>query len=538
MYFSSIGHLHEHSLLRLQEGENMIIIVSDDIAEVENISTHLKQKKFLFSVASNAAKALETANSDLTSLFLIDSESSSFNGFELCRTLKIDKKLSQIPVLILINLTSVSILLKVLDCTADAFIAKPYDPQNLISTISDLQRARTEEIIPHGVTTRFVVSEDGQNYSVVANRRQLLEFLLTSFESAVRIRNNLEQMRSEMQNEIKDLNTRLSTLSAERDSTVRNLHDELEERNRTIGKLNSSIQEKDQHTILLETQIENSLDDLKKIQQQFEEEHNLRIIKETELAALREQYLNAQQFLDGASRDIGVLNSALSEEREKRKILEDRLNATFLNKEREETIIDTQNEKESSLQNEPNMEKNTVQSIDSIAQEDDISKNFEIQTKKPTNSSSLKPIEQLEAIEPEPLLPPPSTVQMKLPEPETSLPLSKSTTTQPDTSVKEPTEPNVVHDDTEPIDSSEVKTTTQQQEKMATDWTVTRDRWFDMIKWVHHNTTIPEDQRKELLGNLVHMSRLIQKGRHLTTRQEESIRSIYAQMQDLGYRFH
>ncbi|MGD1003806.1 MAG: response regulator [Methanoregulaceae archaeon] len=516
----------------------MIIIVSDDIAEVENISTHLKQKKFLFSVASNAAKALETANSDLTSLFLIDSESSSFNGFELCRTLKIDKKLSQIPVLILINLTSVSILLKVLDCTADAFIAKPYDPQNLISTISDLQRARTEEIIPHGVTTRFVVSEDGQNYSVVANRRQLLEFLLTSFESAVRIRNNLEQMRSEMQNEIKDLNTRLSTLSAERDSTVRNLHDELEERNRTIGKLNSSIQEKDQHTILLETQIENSLDDLKKIQQQFEEEHNLRIIKETELAALREQYLNAQQFLDGASRDIGVLNSALSEEREKRKILEDRLNATFLNKEREETIIDTQNEKESSLQNEPNMEKNTVQSIDSIAQEDDISKNFEIQTKKPTNSSSLKPIEQLEAIEPEPLLPPPSTVQMKLPEPETSLPLSKSTTTQPDTSVKEPTEPNVVHDDTEPIDSSEVKTTTQQQEKMATDWTVTRDRWFDMIKWVHHNTTIPEDQRKELLGNLVHMSRLIQKGRHLTTRQEESIRSIYAQMQDLGYRFH
>ena len=198
----------------------------------------------------------------------------------------------------------------------------------------------------------------------------------------------------------------------------------------TIGKLNSSIQEKDQHTILLETQIENSLDDLKKIQQQFEEEHNLRIIKETELAALREQYLNAQQFLDGASRDIGVLNSALSEEREKRKILEDRLNATFLNKEREETIIDTQNEKESSLQNEPNMEKNTVQSIDSIAQEDDISKNFEIQTKKPTNSSSLKPIEQLEAIEPEPLLPPPSTVQMKLPEPETSLPLSKSTTTR------------------------------------------------------------------------------------------------------------
>jgi hypothetical protein len=70
------------------------------------------------------------------------------------------------------------------------------------------------------------------------------------------------------------------------------------------------------------------------------------------------------------------------------------------------------------------------------------------------------------------------------------------------------------------------------------DWTVNRNLWFDMIKWVHHTGTIPPDQRKELLGSLMKTSRLVQQGRHLTSRQEESMRALLARIQALGYRFH
>jgi hypothetical protein len=59
-----------------------------------------------------------------------------------------------------------------------------------------------------------------------------------------------------------------------------------------------------------------------------------------------------------------------------------------------------------------------------------------------------------------------------------------------------------------------------------------------MIKWVHHTEAIPPDQRKELLGSLMKHSRLVQQGRHLTSRQEESMRSLLGRLQALGYRFH
>jgi hypothetical protein len=58
-----------------------------------------------------------------------------------------------------------------------------------------------------------------------------------------------------------------------------------------------------------------------------------------------------------------------------------------------------------------------------------------------------------------------------------------------------------------------------------------------MIKWVHHTTSVPEEQRKSLLSDLMKMSRLVQQGRHLTTRQETDMRSLLARMKALGYRF-
>jgi hypothetical protein len=59
-----------------------------------------------------------------------------------------------------------------------------------------------------------------------------------------------------------------------------------------------------------------------------------------------------------------------------------------------------------------------------------------------------------------------------------------------------------------------------------------------MIKWVHHTETIPSDQRKELLRDLVRMSRLVQKGRHLTSRQDAEMGALFTRMQALGYRYH
>jgi hypothetical protein len=135
----------------------------------------------------------------------------------------------------------------------------------------------------------------------------------------------------------------------------------------------------------------------------------------------------------------------------------------------------------------------------------------------------------------EPLLPPP-TVQLKLSKPAPAIPLPDAVGPEPAVPVAEPQKNDTVLRDREP-DGKTTAPAPSPPSKTPGDWIVNRNLWFDMIKWVHHHESIPPGQRKELLGNLVKTSRLVQQGRHLTNRQEETMRALLSHMKALGYRF-
>ena len=101
----------------------------------------------------------------------------------------------------------------------------------------------------------------------------------------------------------------------------------------------------------------------------------------------------------------------------------------------------------------------------------------------------------------------------------------------------EPQNPPPVLENPVPEDQGAAPTPSLDSSQQPADWGVNRTLWFDMIKWVHHTTGVPEEQRKSLLSELMKMSRLVQQGRHLTTRQETDMRSLLARMKALGYRF-
>jgi DNA-binding response OmpR family regulator/septal ring factor EnvC (AmiA/AmiB activator) len=235
----------------------MIILVSDDQDQEKLLSAQLRQKGYLYFVAADEKRALDAARNDRASLVLIDTDCSSFDGFSLCRTLKTDRELSAIPVILMVSADDPAVMLKILDCTADSFIVKPCEPGTLWSAIDDLQSISEDKRVPRGVRTRFVVTFNGREYVVVADRRQLLEFLLTTFEAAVRIQSGQERMRFDLGQKIKDQSDRLSELASERDAMAKNLRNELEERSRTLGRLNTAIQVKDQQEALLRKEAEN-----------------------------------------------------------------------------------------------------------------------------------------------------------------------------------------------------------------------------------------------------------------------------------------
>ena len=67
--------------------------------------------------------------------------------------------------------------------------------------------------------------------------------------------------------------------------------------------------------------------------------------------------------------------------------------------------------------------------------------------------------------------------------------------------------------------------------------TISRDRWLDIIKWAHHTDALAPEDRKGMISDLMRLSKLVQKGRHLTNRQDQEIRAVVARVQSLGYRF-
>jgi DNA-binding response OmpR family regulator len=243
----------------------MIIVASDNPVVVDEISTILRQKGDLFTVAADETLALSAIRTDRASLLIADTSASAFDGFALCRTLRSDPAISGLPVLCIVEPTDLGVILAVLECTADAFLCRPFDAEALTATIDDLQERQGGGTTSAAVRTQYRINHEGRDYTIIADRRQLLEFLIAAFESVVRIRRGQEQMRIVYQGEIQDIGERLGSLTAERDATVTNLHEELEERSRTLAKLNAVIQAKDQAESLLKTQKENVAKELKEL---------------------------------------------------------------------------------------------------------------------------------------------------------------------------------------------------------------------------------------------------------------------------------
>jgi chromosome segregation ATPase len=285
-----------------RKGEPMIVIASDNAVVIEDVSTLLKQKGDLFSVASDEATALAALRADRASLLIADAGANGFDAFGLVRIVREDPELDTIPALCLIEPQDLSALLSVLDCSADGFLSRPFDLGSLTSVIGDLRDRQAEGADRRSVKTRFRITHDGRDYSVTADRREMLEFLIAAFETAVRMRGEHERTQSDLKEEIRQAAERLGTLVAERDATVGNLHDELEERARSISRLNAALQAKEQAESLLKTRMDNISQELKDLggvletTRRSEEEKSARIAELTaDLAEAGEENARAEQ---------------------------------------------------------------------------------------------------------------------------------------------------------------------------------------------------------------------------------------------------
>lgn len=117
-----------------------VLVVEDNKAQREMISDLLKKMGLKVSEASDGVEALEQIDGNPPDLVVLDIIMPRMNGYEVCRRLKSDKKTENLVVVMCSAKKEEFDRYWGMKQGADAYIAKPFHPQELVGTVKQLLR--------------------------------------------------------------------------------------------------------------------------------------------------------------------------------------------------------------------------------------------------------------------------------------------------------------------------------------------------------------------------------------------------------------
>jgi signal transduction histidine kinase len=229
-----------------------ILIAEDSATQAQRLQHILEQHGYRVTATANGRLALEAAQRSKPALIISDVIMPEMNGYELCGRVKADARLADVPVVLVTTLSDPHDVIRGLECRADNFILKPYDADQLLRRIQfvlvNSQMRRSEHA---GMGLEIVFS--GQKHFITADRLQILNLLLSTYEAAMQrnaelssTRDTLRQTNVELQrltHELEDrvlMRTRELELSNE---ALRQAQQALiqQERLRALGQMASGI---------------------------------------------------------------------------------------------------------------------------------------------------------------------------------------------------------------------------------------------------------------------------------------------------------
>ncbi|HSA59543.1 MAG TPA: HD domain-containing phosphohydrolase [bacterium] len=140
---SSVENMTGLDSAALRFGRNpRLLVVDDNKTNIELIKKQLHGQSYLFEEATNGHEALEKIRSWRPDLILLDLMMPGMSGYEVCKTVKGDKDLRFIPVIVITALSELEDKLKAIDMGADDFLIKPFNKLELATRIRSLLRLK------------------------------------------------------------------------------------------------------------------------------------------------------------------------------------------------------------------------------------------------------------------------------------------------------------------------------------------------------------------------------------------------------------
>lgn len=119
-----------------------ILVVDDNAANRALLHATLTAEYYTVACVAGGEEALEAASRNPPDVILLDVMMPGLSGYEVCRRLKADRRLSPIPVVMVTALDSPREMVQGLECGADEFLTKPLDDLALFARVRSLVRLK------------------------------------------------------------------------------------------------------------------------------------------------------------------------------------------------------------------------------------------------------------------------------------------------------------------------------------------------------------------------------------------------------------
>ena len=176
---------------------NSILVVEDSRFQAKLIQSLLQENGYVVRVARNGQEGLEAVKEERPSIIVSDIVMPVMDGFEMCRAIKGQDELKQVPIILLTTQSKPHDVLRGLESGADSYVTKPYDEKILLSTIT-VTLSSASRLLGVESEAQCMLALEGQSYSINAGRRQMVNFLLSAYRDSFLQNQRLEEARKKL----------------------------------------------------------------------------------------------------------------------------------------------------------------------------------------------------------------------------------------------------------------------------------------------------------------------------------------------------
>ncbi len=151
--------------------KGIVLVIDDEADIIELVRYNLEKEGFEVIGAGDGETGLSMAAGKKPDVIVVDLMLPGIDGFEVCRLLRADVRISHIPTIILTAKTGESDRVVGLELGADDYVTKPFSPRELTARIKALLRRSSDLRKQPAIVKRGNLSLDPASHEVFCSGR-------------------------------------------------------------------------------------------------------------------------------------------------------------------------------------------------------------------------------------------------------------------------------------------------------------------------------------------------------------------------------